>query len=65
MDVKLTQTPFQSNLDSSGAGADGSTATDSAQSSSLPALKKFRAVYKFHEGSSAAVRKNVKMSTLM
>jgi hypothetical protein len=27
--------------------------------------KKFRALYKFHEGSSSAVRKSVKMSTLM
>ncbi|KAK6907495.1 hypothetical protein I203_101489 [Kwoniella mangroviensis CBS 8507] len=30
-----------------------------------PPVKKFRAVYKFNEGSSSAVRKNVKMSTLM
>ena len=27
--------------------------------------KKFKAVYKFHEGSSSAVRKNIKMSALM
>jgi chromosome transmission fidelity protein 18 len=30
-----------------------------------PIRKKFRALYKFHEGSSSAVRKSVKMSTLM
>lgn len=29
------------------------------------AIVKFRAVYKFHEGSSAAVRRGVKMSSLM
>jgi hypothetical protein len=33
---------------------------------SIPeAIVKFRAVYKFHEGSSAAVRRGVKMSALM
>jgi len=31
----------------------------------VPATKKFRAVYKFHEGSSSAVRKTIKMSALM
>jgi len=30
-----------------------------------PIRKKFRAMYKFHEGSSSAVRRSVKMSTLM
>lgn len=30
-----------------------------------PPAKRFRAVYKFHEGSSSAVRKCIKMSTLM
>ncbi|OCF36301.1 hypothetical protein I316_02176 [Kwoniella heveanensis BCC8398] len=30
-----------------------------------PPKKKFRALYKFHEGSSSAVRKNIKMSALM
>ncbi|WOO80484.1 Chromosome transmission fidelity protein 18 [Vanrija pseudolonga] len=30
-----------------------------------PTVKKFRSVYKFNEGSSAAVRKNVKMGALM
>ncbi|EIW66530.1 hypothetical protein TREMEDRAFT_34848, partial [Tremella mesenterica DSM 1558] len=30
-----------------------------------PPIKKFRALYKFHEGSSSAVRKNIKMSALM
>ena len=29
------------------------------------AIAKFRAVYKFHEGSSAAVRRGVKMSSMM
>jgi chromosome transmission fidelity protein 18 len=32
---------------------------------SEPPRKRFRAAYKFHEGSSCAVRKNVRMSTLM
>ncbi|WVW80294.1 hypothetical protein I302_102272 [Kwoniella bestiolae CBS 10118] len=46
--------------------------TDSANEGSIspalpaePPIKKFRAVYKFNEGSSSAVRKNVKMSALM
>jgi hypothetical protein len=30
-----------------------------------PAAKKFRAVYQFNEGSSAAVRKPIKMSAMM
>lgn len=30
-----------------------------------PPQKRFRAVYKFHEGSSSAVRKTIKMSSLM
>ncbi|WVQ93642.1 hypothetical protein IAU59_000718 [Kwoniella sp. CBS 9459] len=30
-----------------------------------PPKKKFKALYKFHEGSSSAVRKNIKMSALM
>jgi chromosome transmission fidelity protein 18 len=30
-----------------------------------PPKKRFRAVYKFHEGSSSAVRKTIKMSSLM
>jgi hypothetical protein len=38
-----------------------------ADSPALPLepVKTFRALYKFHEGSSSAVRKSIKMSTLM
>lgn len=45
--------------------ADATHGADAMPTDELPVIKKFRAVYKFHEGSSAAVRKGVKMSTLM